>query len=406
MAVTTIRSALSASFDASAQGASLRLSNDAMSFWKLPEAWSAHLAPRNEESIAVAEHLLLERYLSEENRQPPPRMDAYYRIKQIIPDSLRHRLNSLAVRSRRQLSFPHWPCEDALIQYWRKWLHETLIEMRVEDALHIAFWPHGHRCCVVLTHDVESPRGLERMEFMADLEDRYGFRSAWNLPLAQYRIDWKRIESLARRGFEFGAHGLRHDGRLFRSYADFQALKPTLENLAREHSLRGFRAPSTLRRAEWLATLDFDFDSSFADTDPYEPQPGGTCSIFPFFIPNLVELPYTLPQDHTLIHLLHRSPLPVWAVKADWIASASGMILSLTHPDYCGSQPYLSEYEALLKHLGSLPSAWRALPSEVADWWRRRAVMTLTIENGAPAISGSDTTGAIARPLSSEPLAR
>jgi len=67
-------------------------------------------------------------------------------------------------------------------------------------------------------------------------------------------------------------------------------LIPVIEKLAREHSLKGFRSPSTLRRAEWIAKMDFDFDCSFADTDPYEPQPGGTCSLFPFFLGKLVEL--------------------------------------------------------------------------------------------------------------------
>ena len=33
---------------------------------------------------------------------------------------------------------------------------------------------------------------------MADLEERYGFRSAWNLPLDQYPIDWSRDRTAAR----------------------------------------------------------------------------------------------------------------------------------------------------------------------------------------------------------------
>ena len=84
------------------------------------------------------------------------------------------------------------------------------------------------------------------------------------------------------------------------------------------------------------ARLSFDFDCSFSDSDPYEPQPGGTCSVFPFFLAHMVELPYTMPQDHTLIHLLHRSPMQIWAMKAKWIESLGGMILTLVHPDYCG----------------------------------------------------------------------
>src|SRR5579875_1153716 len=243
------------------------------------------------------------------------------------------------------------------------------------------------------------------MERMAEVEERYGFRSAWNLPLAQYPLDWERIARLRQRGFEFGAHGLSHDGRLFRSYEDFRTLSARLQQSARAHDLRGFRSPSTLRRAEWIKLMDFDYDCSFADTDPYEPQPGGTCSLFPFFLADLIELPYTLAQDHTLIHLLHRSPLPLWIAKADWIASISGMILTLTHPDYCGTLPHLAAYEGLLRHLASIESAWRALPSQAAAWWRRRAAMHLNIVADQPSLSGPDLTGAVVRRLSDEPLA-
>jgi hypothetical protein len=31
---------------------------------------------------------------------------------------------------------------------------------------------------------------VERMEHVADVEQHYGFLSSWNLPLAQYPIDW------------------------------------------------------------------------------------------------------------------------------------------------------------------------------------------------------------------------
>jgi hypothetical protein len=242
------------------------------------------------------------------------------------------------------------------------------------------------------------------MERMAELEERYRFRSAWNLPLAQFPIDWRLVERMQARGFEFGAHGLCHNGRLFRSARDFTQLRPLLERLAREHGLAGFRAPSTLRRADWIPTMAFDYDSSFADTDPYEPQPGGTCSIFPFYLGRMIELPYTMPQDHTLLHLLHRSPLPVWTIKAQWLAASGGMLLLLTHPDYSGAGWHLEQYEELLKRLADIEGGWRAQPSEVAAWWRRRSAMRLTIENGTPAISGADTAGAIAVRLDREPL--
>lgn len=380
-----------------------RYSNDVASFWKLPEAWRPALATLISESQRQAQYYLYEEYLDEADRCPSRMLRYYYSVKPLIPPRVRHRLKSLAVKSRRQLSFPRWPCEEALLQLWRRALRASLERVGATDSWHVAFWPGGASTCIVLTHDVESAAGLRRMERMAELEERFGFRSAWNLPLEQYRIDWSLIESLRSAGFEFGAHGLRHDGRLFRSERDFSHLAPRLRALADAHALRGFRAPSTLRRAEWIPRLGFDFDSSFADTDLFEPQPGGTCSLFPFFLGETVELPYTLPQDHTLIHLLARRPLETWLQKARWIASRGGMILTLTHPDYSGSGTNLECYKELLSYLADI-AAWRALPSEVAAWWRRRSLTELAIgADNRPFVAGS-SNDAVARLVSSEPL--
>lgn len=379
-------------------------SNDAFSFWKPPQDWKASLDSAIAESRVIAEHYLLEGYLAREDRQPPTRMQAYYRIKNLIPAAVRHRLNSAAIRMRAKREFPRWPCESALIDYWRDWLRMSLHSLKKTDAWHIGFWPGGMKSCIVLTHDVEGPLGMSRMEQMADLEERYNFRSSWNLPLAQYQIDWNLVDRLRDRGFEFGAHGLSHDGRLFRSESDFSELAPLLQERARTHGLNGFRAPSTLRRAEWISRLSFDFDCSFSDSDPYEPQPGGTCSVFPFFLAHMVELPYTMPQDHTLIHLLHRSPMQIWGMKAKWIESLGGMILTLVHPDYCGAGQNLDEYETLLKQLNDYQSAWRALPSEVSAWWRCRDQMRLTVRGDSPSIEGPGSGRAVAKMLSSEPI--
>ncbi|HJU12767.1 MAG TPA: hypothetical protein VJ728_17930, partial [Candidatus Binataceae bacterium] len=352
----------------------------------------------------AAEHYLLELYLDEKQRRPPTALGSYYRIKNFVPSNVRHWLNSTFVRIRRHGEFPNWPCENVLLEFWRNWLNRALQTVGADDEWHIGFWPGNARCCIVLTHDVEGLPGVERMERMADVEERYGFRSSWNLPLAQYTIDWATVERVRSRGFEIGAHGLAHDGRLFRSATDFAELQPVLENLAQERSMVGFRSPSTLRRAEWIGQMAFEYDSSFADTDPYEPQPGGTCSLFPFHLGGLIELPYTLPQDHTLIHLIHRDPLQLWCTKAQWIASAGGMVLILTHPDYIGAGEQLARYEELLKRLRDFPEMWHALPAAVAGWWRRRSSMTLHIENGEPVIAGEDTNGAVAVRLSNERL--
>lgn len=381
------------------------IGNDAFSFWKLPANWSPRLARAADESEPRIRRYLFEEYKAANGRGQSSAVRAYYRIKKFIPESIRHWINYAAIRSRRQDDFPNWPCETALIDYWHQWVRDALREMGEQDGWHIGFWPEGRRCAIVLTHDVESPLGVSRMERMADLEERYGFRSAWNLPLAQYEIDWKVVERVRARGFEIGAHGLAHDGRMFRSREDFEECKALAERLAREHGMTGFRGPSTLRDPEWIGEMAFEYDSSFADTDPYEPQPGGTCSLFPFFLSHVVELPYTLPQDHTLIHLLRRNPVPVWATKARWIESLGGMILTLVHPDYCGDGEHLPLYEELLKILSDFDNAWHALPGEAARWWRERAQMKLMLREGNPCITGAGSRRAAVRRISEESFA-
>lgn len=401
-----ISSELSLSVTPPSSSKQVDCSNDAFAFWKLPLECRAPLAGSLAASERVISRYLFEEYLSPRERQPSLALSFYYLIKGLIPLELRHHLNALAIRARKRLDFPRWPCETALVDFWRDWLRQSLQRLEIADTLHIAFWPHGHRCSIVLTHDVESPFGFEQIQRMTDLEEQYGFRSALNFPLNQYRIDWRKLDDLKARGFEFGAHGLAHDGRLFRSEHDFSELAPLLERFANEQGLVGFRSPSTLRNVEWIKRLNFDYDCSFADTDPYEPQPGGSCSVFPFFLGNIVELPYTVPQDHTLIHLLRRDPLPVWTTKSQWIASMGGMILTLTHPDYSGTQPHLSRYGELLKRLNDLECAWRALPSEVALWWRQRSQTHLTIKDGVPLLTGPGSDRAAIRRLSEEALAK
>jgi hypothetical protein len=57
-----------------------------------------------------------------------------------------------------------------------------------------------------------------------------------------------------------------------------------------------------------MPLLVFDYDSSYPDTDPYEPPPGGCCTWLPYFNEELIELPITLAQD----------------AAAAWTASAGG----------------------------------------------------------------------------------
>ena len=137
---------------------------------------------------------------------------------------------------------------------------------------------------------------------------------------------------------------------------------------------------------EWIHDLDIDYDSSTFDTDPFEPQPDGVGTIFPFRMngthpqPGYIELPYTLPQDFLLFIVLKHKNIEVWKKKLDWIAEKGGMANVIVHPDYMnfgGTDLSFEEYPAeyfkeLLDYVKSRYEGkyWHALPKDVAKIYR------------------------------------
>jgi hypothetical protein len=208
---------------------------------------------------------------------------------------------------------------------------------------------------------------------LADLEEELGFRSSFNLG-GWYDPDPGVLAELQGRGFELGVHGIRHDRSLFASRAAFEGAQPELGRLRERYGADGFRSPATHRVHDWLGELDFSYDCSMSNSDPFEPQPGGSCTAWPFFIGDLVELPYTLPQDHTLFNLLrHRSP-SLWIEQSQRIEELNGLIQCVSHPDagYLGDTDKKAAYREYLVAMAERPQVWRALPREVAGWWRGR----------------------------------
>jgi hypothetical protein len=180
------------------------------------------------------------------------------------------------------------------------------------------------------------------------------------------------VAALQAGGFEVGLHGLYHDGRDLADGVRQQRL-PEMRRWAQRWQALGFRSPATHRAWDTMASLPFEYDSSYPDTDPFEPQPGGCCSWLPYFNGPLVELPITLPQDHTLFVILRHADAKIWIDKCERIRAAGGMALLITHPDYLPLAPIADAYAELLARFADDGSVWRALPVEVNRWWRRRA---------------------------------
>jgi hypothetical protein len=259
-------------------------------------------------------------------------------------------------------------------------------------------WPEGKKFAFVLTHDVESKVGLDRCQSLMQLELAFGFRSSFNfIPEGSYRVPAELRQELTAEGFEVGIHDLKHDGHLFFSRRKFKRHAARINGYAREWGASGFRSGFMLRNLDWLHDLDVEYDASTFDTDPFEPQPDGRHTIFPFWVPRpngtsinpersvinpssrgYFEVPYTLPQDFTLFVLLQEKTPEIWLRKLDWIAQHGGMALVDVHPDYLsfddarvGPMEYpVSHYKSFLGYVSRRYNGafWNATPSKVAQF--------------------------------------
>jgi hypothetical protein len=291
-------------------------------------------------------------------------------------------------RVQAKTPFPQWPVETALHDFYRFFL-SLVAEIAAEPVPTLASWPRDFRWALVLTHDVEGGLGLRNLPQLLEVELRRGYRSSWNfVPENEAPAGDALVQELRASGFEVGVHGLFHDGRDIASRRMLGKRLPRIREHAERWQAAGFRSPATLRAWELMPLLGFDYDSSYSDTAPFEPQTGGSCSWLPYMIERLVELPITLPQDHTLFELHGHRDGSVWLEKTRFLRDRGGMALMLTHPDYIGNPWLLASYREFLDGFASDETAWRALPGQVSAWWRRRAATTLRRAEGRWEIEG------------------
>src|SRR5439155_1741248 len=120
------------------------------------------------------------------------------------------------------------------------------------------FWPLGRPFAFALTHDVETAEGQAFVRTVADLDASYGFRSSFNFVAEDYPLDKDLIDELRERGFEIGLHGLRHNGKTFRSHTDFLRQAKRINHHLRSLKAVGFRTPLTHRHPGWMQALDIE----------------------------------------------------------------------------------------------------------------------------------------------------
>jgi len=298
----------------------------------------------------------------------------YYLLRPLIPRRLQIFLRSKLIQSLLPNTVEVWP----------------ILKGSEKKPANWNGWPDGKEFALVITHDVEHQKGYDRVIKLMEIEKRLGFVSSFYLvPERDYKVEKKLLNTLKENGFEYGVHGLYHDGKLFSTEEEFLKRAKKINNYLKDWNTVGFRAPSMQNNLDWIGALEIEYDLSTFDTDPFEPQNDGVGTIFPFWVENkrnknggYIEIPYTLPQDFLLFILMKEKTINIWKKKIDWIVQNNGLVQFDVHPDYLdfsGKSNKLEEfsieiYKELLNYIKDSYSGqyWLTLPYNLAKFWKEK----------------------------------
>jgi hypothetical protein len=322
----------------------------------------------------------------------------YYWLRPLFPVSFRKYLQRAALRGWESNEFPVWPVdlttEKLMEGIWRQLLRSH----PGEELPFVWFWPEGKSGACIMTHDVETSVGRDFTATMMEIERRHQIYSAFEVvPEVRYEVPAAYLQDIRDNGCEVCLHGLNHDGHLFTSEAIFSERAKKINAYAEGWNAVGFRSPVMYRNLAWLPELRFLYDMSVPNVAHLDPQHGGCCTVMPYFIGDLVELPLTTTQDYSLFHILQQPVLDLWKKQIDLILDRNGLISFIIHPDYVTEKWATDLYDSLLGYLAGLRSernVWIGLPREVAEWWKARRAMRLVQENGAWTIEGPQASRA------------
>jgi hypothetical protein len=318
--------------------------------------------------------------------------NCYYWMRPFFPVAFRKYLQRIVLRGWDSIPFPSWPVDLTTEKLIEGMWQLLLRSQDLKELPFIWFWPEGQSSCCIMTHDVDTEAGREFCKTIIEIEKRYGITSAFGIvPEHRYTVPDEFLQQIRSNGCEICLHGLNHDGHLFSSQAAFLESAEKIRAYAKKWGAVGFRSPIMYRNLSWLPALELSYDMSVPNVAHLDPQRGGCCTVMPYFIGDLVELPVTTTQDYSLFHILQQRSLDLWKKQIAMIQERHGLINFIIHPDYVTEQWSSHLYDALLGHLAELRSnagVWIALPKEVAGWWRARREMRLIQQNGAWKITG------------------
>jgi glycosyltransferase involved in cell wall biosynthesis len=333
--------------------------------------------------------------VKERATQLPPNpivRNLYYLARPMMSVGFRKILQRVRLRGKASTPFPHWPVDRTVDRLFERLMILAIQSREGRPIPLIWFWPDGAPAALILTHDVETETGRDFCGTLMDIDDSFGFKSSFQvIPEKRYEVTDAFLETMRQRGFEVNVHDLNHDGNLFRARDEFLIRAKKINEYTKRFGTTGFRSGGLYRNLRWYDAFEFSYDMSVPNVAHLDPQGGGCCTLFPYFVFSLLEIPVTATQDYSLFHILDTYSIDLWKQQCELILQGHGMISIIVHPDYVIEGDPQEAYKRLLSFLKDFRSAnniWAALPGDVDRWWRQRNAMRLVKEGDAWKIEG------------------
>jgi hypothetical protein len=349
----------------------------------------------------VIENLRRERYVQKLKGSPKGIShrtwvrECYYLVRRLLPVAVRRHLQRAYLKDWKTLQFPHWPLDFTVDSLNEAFLRLTMIAQGCDKVPFIWFWPDGASNALILTHDVETVAGRDFSSSLMDIDQSHRFRASFQvIPEKRYEVPESFVSEIRARGFEFNIHDLNHDGRLFEEEGRFLRRARRINEYLKKYNARGFRSGAMYRNLDWYDAFEFSYDMSVPTVAHLEPQRGGCCTVMPFFVGRILEIPLTTSQDYSVFHILNDYTIDLWKQQISLIQQKNGLLSFIAHPDYLIDLRCRTVYESLLAYLRRVVdrgAIWATLPGEVDRWWRARKEMRLVQEGNGWRIEGPES---------------
>jgi hypothetical protein len=316
----------------------------------------------------------------------------YYLGRPAFPVQFRRILQRIRLQGGTDSPFPHWPVDRTVDKLFEELMKTVLKARNNVPVPFIWFWPDGAPAAAIVTHDVETETGRDFCSKLMDTDDEFGFKASYQVvPEKRYEVTPEFMKEIQQRGCELNVHDLYHDGNLFRNREEFLRRAAKINHYLRKFNAHGFRSGALYRNLRWYDALKCSYDMSVPNVGHLDAQTGGCCTVMPYFVGKILEIPVTTTQDYSLFHILSSYSTTLWEEQCRLILAGHGLISVIVHPDYVINKKSHNTYRRFLAHLAQLREkmfVWTTLPAEINKWWRIRSELSLVADGRGWRIEG------------------